>query len=136
MPKIKTELKRECVRLRVEERLSYQDIQKRTGASKGSLSLWLKGYPLTETEQKTSFRKHRNCTRKSRGEKSKFYTMIEEKNTSRLSKARIAEAAVLFRLCLHGMAVFGSPFDGDRADCVYCPMDSTSLSLRDNREPT
>ena len=37
-------------------------------------------------------------------------------NASRHQKAKIAEAAVLFRMTLCGFHVFGSPFDGDKAD--------------------
>jgi len=39
-------------------------------------------------------------------------------NASRLQKAKIAEAAVLFRMTVCGFNVFGSPFDGDKADWV------------------
>lgn len=43
-------LRDNCIRLRVRERLSYGEIRKLTGASKGSLSFWLRGYPLTKEE--------------------------------------------------------------------------------------
>ena len=37
---------------------------------------------------------------------------------STLQKGKIAEVAVLFRLVLHGLTVYGSIFDGDKADWV------------------
>ena len=43
-------LRDSCIQLRVRERLSYGEISKLTGASKGSLSFWLKDYPLTKEE--------------------------------------------------------------------------------------
>ena len=47
----KTELAQEAIRLRVEERLSLREIAEMTSASKGSLSVWLKPYPLTGRAQ-------------------------------------------------------------------------------------
>lgn len=44
-------LKAEIIRLRVEERMSLKDIWRKTGASLGSLSLWLKPYPMTSEEK-------------------------------------------------------------------------------------
>lgn len=43
-------LRDKCIQLRVRERLSYGEIRQLTGASKGSLSFWLRGYPLTKEE--------------------------------------------------------------------------------------
>ena len=48
----KPELKAEAIRLRVEERHSLREIESLTGAARGSLSLWLKPYPLTEEEKR------------------------------------------------------------------------------------
>lgn len=47
-------LKSECIRLRREERLSYREIVKRTGARRGTLATWLLGMPLSEEEQNAS----------------------------------------------------------------------------------
>jgi len=44
--------------------------------------------------------------------------MIESDDLSRKQKAKIDEAAILFRLCIHGFSVFCSPFDGDTEDWV------------------
>ena len=47
----KSEQKEQADRLRVEERLSLDEIQSVVGASKASLSVWLRPYPLTEEER-------------------------------------------------------------------------------------
>jgi len=111
----KPELKAECVRLRVEERLSYKEIEKRTGASRGSLSLWLVDYPLTEKEKDG---RQARGQRKPRPLPSTFFLAVKGESLTRARKARIAEAAVLFRLALHGFVPFGAAFDGERADWV------------------
>lgn len=114
------ELKAECVRLRVEERLSLGQIHKRTGAPKGSLSSWLRDYPLSNGERKKlqSERSRRmNAMRKKpRGEESPFYAWVRGRNLSTMQKAKIAESAVLFRLALLDLPAFGSVFDGDKTD--------------------
>lgn len=111
-------LKEEAVRLRVEERLSLREISERIGAPKGSLSGWLKAYPLTTEEQraKLAAKAHPRGPRKPRGEESKHHQAIAGKTLTKQNRARIAEAAVLFRLALHGFVVLRSEFDGDKAD--------------------
>ena len=52
MAQPKKELSQEAIRLRVEGRLSLREIAEVTGAAKGSLSGWLKPYPLTEEERR------------------------------------------------------------------------------------
>ena len=120
MPHVMIDLKQEAIRLRVEERLSFGEILEATGASRSSLSTWLKPYPLTDEErelrQKTA---NRYVTpKKDRGEVSKFFQAVAGQELSRQRKAKIAEAAVLFRLVLQGYIVYASPFDGDKADWV------------------
>lgn len=115
----KPELKLEALRLRKEERLSLREIEEITGASKGSLSKWLKPYPLTKQEKKERQKnRDRAHLRKDRGQKSGLHQMAKGRSYTRTDKAKISEAAVLLRLVLHQIAVFGSPFDGDRADWV------------------
>lgn len=113
-------MKAECIRQRVEERLSLREIHERTGISKGSLSTWLAPYPLTEAEkaQKRQAAYARRAPRKTRGEESSFHKAVEDRELSRQDRARIAEAAVLFRLVVHGFHVFRSLSDGDKADWV------------------
>jgi hypothetical protein len=106
----------ECIRLREQDRLSLNEIRDKTGVSKGTLSAWLRGSPLTKSEQRRKIQngQQRKMTPPS-PEPSKFYTMRVSGLTT-MQKGKIAEAAVLFRLVLHGLSVYGSPFDGDRTD--------------------
>src|SRR5208282_5703932 len=46
MPKAKLKEKAEAIRLRINERLSQQGIASRLGVSVGSVSLWVRDYPL------------------------------------------------------------------------------------------
>ena len=114
--KAKPQLKAEAVRLRVEERMSLREIHNTTGASKGSLSVWLKPYPLIQSEKIKRTKHPFTRPRKSRGEQSKFHSMIAPETLTKLQKAKIAESAVLFRLVLLGFIPFGSVFDGDKVD--------------------
>jgi len=116
MAKAKLELRAECVRLRVAERLSLREIHLQTGASKGSLSTWLRPYPLTDAEKAERAAKHPGKPPKDRGTKSKYAMMADGFSYSTLQRAKIAEAAVLYRLVIHGMNPFGSVFDGDKTD--------------------
>ena len=122
MSAAKTELRNECVRLRVEERLSYRDIQVRTGASKGSLSGWLKGHPLTDEEKSASLRRNgpawNKGMRKYKIGESAISRMTRCSHLDGNQKSKVAEAAVLLRLCANGCSVYGSPFDGDASDWV------------------
>ncbi len=53
---------------------------------------------------------------KPRGEQSKFHIMLGGRELSKAEKGQIAEAAVLFRLVLHGLQVLTGVFDGGRVD--------------------
>lgn len=59
----KTELRSKAIQLRIEQRLSLRAIQKQLPVSKGTLSLWLKDFPLTDDEMRSrmsaSGKKHR-----------------------------------------------------------------------------
>lgn len=116
----KREMSREAIRLRVEERLSLREIAEVTGAAKGSLSGWLKPYPLTEEERKLRQKTANRyiSPKKDRGEASKFFRSVQGRELSRLQKAKIAEAAIALRLVVHGFEVYGSMFDGDKPDWV------------------
>jgi len=116
----KRELSQEAIRLRVEERLSLREIAAQTGAAKGSLSGWLKPYPLTVEERRLRQKTARRyiSPRKYRGEASKFFEAVAGREMSRSEKGKIAEAAVAFRLAVYGFTIYGSMFDGDKADWV------------------
>src|SRR5262249_30874751 len=109
----------EAVRLRVEERLSLREIEKRLSVSRGSLSTWLREFPLTEDEKRRRARQkvqRNSCGRKCWGDESKFHRMVDPSKLTNLQRAKIAEAAVLFRLCLHGFSPYGSFAEGEKSD--------------------
>lgn len=102
----------EAIRLRVDERLSLREIQRKTGASKSVISLWLRPYARTAQEKK------RKPLDRSGAQQSKYHAALAGRVATRAEKARIAEAAVLFRLVLHGFDVAKPAFDGARADWI------------------
>lgn len=114
----KVELKNECLRLREEEHLSLREIHERTGASKGILSLWLKGHPLPPDvlRLKREPRQRRGGPKKERGEESKYYQLALKLDANQ--RAKVAEVAVLLRLTLQGFEVFRGVQDGAKADWV------------------
>ena len=129
----KPNLKAEAIRLRVKERLSLSEIATLTGAAKSSLSLWLKPHPLTEEEKKARAKlaKRYVAPKKDHGKESKYHKAVAWQNLSRQQKGRIAEAAVLFRLSLHGFHVYASLSDGDKADwMVEVPESGKRLKLQ------
>lgn len=112
-----THLKVEAIRLRVEERKSLKEIESQIGVSRGSLSPWLKEYPLTNLElgkRKHSRRGPLARTESLRGQPAPSWSFA--KKLTRHQKAHLAEAAIQFRLILHGFRVFRSVVDGDRID--------------------
>ncbi|MDQ2686944.1 MAG: group I intron-associated PD-(D/E)XK endonuclease [Armatimonadota bacterium] len=118
MGNAKPELRAEAIRLRVEERRSLNEIAALTGAAKSSLSIWLRPYPLTVDEKRCRLNTSGLVVnpRKDRGQESKFHRRVADCQLTRHRKGKIAEAAVLFRLVLEDFTVFGSMFDGDKAD--------------------
>ena len=116
--------KAEAIRLRVEERLSYDEILARVSVSRGSLSLWLKPWPLTAGE--TAERRHRNAPspsysphrRKDRGEESDLSKLVRGLGVPQTTawKGRVAEAAILLRLVVRGFEPLRAVFEGDSVD--------------------
>jgi hypothetical protein len=121
MKKIGQDLKQEAIRLRVEERLGIDEIRRRTGMSVGSLSALLRFHPLTseEVRQKMSRSSMKsNALRRYSAEPSKFAAMVDGEELSTARKGQIAEAAVAFRLALHGYVVWRAIFEGGRIDFI------------------
>lgn len=116
------ELYQQCVILRTVDRMSLKEIENLTEVSRGTLSTWLRDYPLTKDEKQKRLARARtkaaSILRKDKGKESKYYQAVKHKRITTAAKGKIAEAAVLFRLCLHGFNAYGSPFDGDRIDWV------------------
>lgn len=124
--------KAECVRLRVEERLSLRDISKRSGIPPGTLSYWLKPYPLSDEEKKTKRADARSrdaLLGKTWSVPRKSYLLPAESSNPRTVLAAalkgkknptavgfVAECAILHRLALLGMEVYVAASDGARVD--------------------
>jgi PD-(D/E)XK endonuclease len=88
---------------------------------------------LTEEEKKARIKtaKRYVTPKKSRGEESKHFQAVVWKNLSNQRRGRIAEAAVLFRLALHGFIVYASIYDGDKTDwLVEVPETGRRLKLQ------
>jgi len=129
----KPELKAEAIRLRLEKRLSLREIESLTGAARGSLSLWLKPYPLSDEEKRDRSKLANRYTtpKKSRGEESKHHHAVIWHSLKPYRKGRIAEAAVLFRLAVHGFDIYSAIFDGDKTDwLVQVPETGKILKLQ------
>jgi hypothetical protein len=113
-----TALRKTCVDLRVKNRMSLKEIHAETGAAVGSLSVWLSAHPLTEEERRAKIHARVATPRKARQAPSKFLAWADIRNLSRADKAAASEAAVLFRLALNGLCVFGPMFDGSKEDWI------------------
>jgi len=122
MPPTNQKLRVEARRLRTEDRLSIKEIHEKLGVAKGTLSGWLRDIPLTPDEVKAKQRaaraRHNPKLKKSRGVESVYHQQVPASRLTKLQKGKLAEIAALFRMTMHGMAVFGSSFDGDCADWV------------------
>jgi hypothetical protein len=121
----KPDLQREAIRLRVKERKSLGEIQSLLSVAKSTLSLWLRPYPLSHDEMKRRLvanAKSRKGTRTSRTLMlqpkvySDLYQVVKEYRLKRYQIAQVAETAIMLRLLARGYSVYGSVFDGDRAD--------------------
>jgi hypothetical protein len=112
----------EAIKLRVENRLSSKEISQKLNIPKSTLHGILKSYPLSQEEihfkSKQGIIKLNHSRKKSIGTKSKYASMVNIEALSGRDKQKIAESAVLFRLCLKGFTIYGSPFDGDKADWI------------------
>ena len=128
-PKVKAAARR----LRVEKRQSLNEIEKKLGVPRSTLSLWLRDVPLTAKERRKRQFSHLAGNRysaKDRGLQSKHYQASVVGALSREQKARIAEAAVLFRLALHGVETYGRVFDGQKADWVGITAGGKALRIQ------
>lgn len=123
------ELKAQCIKLRLEQRLSIKEIHKITQASTSSLSLWLKSYPLTAEElalrQKLRDRSGKgiNGGRPENDwwrakQESSLHKLIGADNLTAERKGKIAEAAIRLRLLVIGLDTFNPCFEGQKVDCI------------------
>jgi transcriptional regulator with XRE-family HTH domain len=132
--RISDDVRVECRRLRIDERMGGKEISAKMKVSRGTLSGWLKDIPLSESEvRERVIASHKGIPsgkKKDRGEESKYSKMVAGRDLSRQDKAKIAEAAILFRLSLMGLIVYGSPFDGDKADWLVEYADKPGKTYR------
>lgn len=115
----KPDLKVEATRLRVQERKSFDEILKLVPVSRGSLSLWLKPYPLTTSELRGRKGRFINTSHpKPRGIESDLSKLVRSIGVDQSTtwKGRVSEAAILLRLVLRGFDVLRHVFEGDCVD--------------------
>lgn len=121
--KLSEELKEECIRLRVEERLSLSEIQKVASVSQGTLSVWLRPYPLTELELSERAKQTGKTTvpwnKKERGTESWISRAMDRSALSSRAIGSLAECAVMTRALAHGIEVYKSVFDCAMVDVVF-----------------
>jgi len=138
MPKDRSSVKARVIQLRVEKHLSLREIHERTGVPKGTLSNWLKPYPLPEdvrqAKQAVGYEKLRDYIQSERKRirptESKFHKALGDQQLTHYQRGSIAEAAVLFRLALHGFRVYGALFDGGSADWLVESFNGKRLKLQ------
>lgn len=138
MPKDRSSVKAKVIQLRVNKHLSLREIHEQTGVPKGTLSNWLKPYPLPEeirkAKQAVAHEKLQNYIKSERKRQrpieSKFHKALGDRQLTTSQKSSIAEAAVLFRLALHGFKVYGSLFDGGTADWLVESPNGKYLKLQ------
>lgn len=124
MPKDLSSVKLKVIQLRVNKHLSLREIHQQTGVPKGTLSNWLKPYPLPEeirkAKQAIAYEKLQNYVKtvrkRQRPIESKYHKALGDRELTSYQRGAISEAAVLFRLTLYGFKVYGSVFDGGTAD--------------------
>ncbi len=95
-------LKAEAIRLRSEERLSLLEIREQIPVSKSTLSLWLRGYPLTGEEKfsRRAANAHKNLH--------PFPKVVKNRESFRLSGEELVERRRLIRdLYLEGLGCRG-----------------------------
>ena len=112
------QMKNERLRLRTVHNFTYNQICAATGVSKSAISLWLRDRPLSPEEKAKKMKRPGLRKKKDRGEDSCLYKSANTSGLTRFNKSKIAESAALLRLAIHGFNVFGSVFDGEKADWV------------------
>jgi transposase-like protein len=129
------QIRAEAIRLRNEERRSIGEICKQLGVQKSTVHYWISraiASKLTAEELSERRAKHyrtlsENARVKREAGRSKYYDAVTRDLTSR-EKGQIAEAAILFRLTLHGFEAFRCVFEGYSTDWMV--LDSTGKTRR------
>lgn len=100
------------------------EIQKALGGSKGTLSSWLKPYPLSDEELRTrkvlnaklSGQKYRH--RRPSTAPSKWHDLAEAHSLSGDQRGKVAEAAIVLRLVTRGWCPSRPVFEGSKSDII------------------
>jgi hypothetical protein len=80
-----------------------------------AVSKWVRDEQLTDEEKRIKVSAGHKGP-KPLPEAAKYWEFLSKKQVGSAQIGRIAEAAILFRLCVHGFDVFGSVFEGHRVD--------------------
>lgn len=119
MGAIATQTRRKADALR-KSGASTAEIGKALGVPKRTVAYWYRGQPLPSDVLRRKLQdaqaRRINTGKKSRGVESKFHALVNERDLDKGTKGRIAEAAVLFRLALHGFFPAKPVFDGAKSD--------------------
>ena len=129
--------KLEAIRLRSEEHRSLKEIANLLGRNKSTVHYWLKGsgakqLSLEELKRRQAIRSKtysENAKKKREAGRSKFHIASVQPMT-RQQKGRVAEAAILFRLALHGFEVLRHVFDGCSSDWVIISKSGIAIRLQ------
>lgn len=132
------DLRRECRRLRTEEELSIKSICQRTGASPSTVSGWLRDIPLSDRVKKdrmivaglTGGKKKGYKQPKRKKDRSALAKLAGDVSFSAEQKGRIAEAAVLLRLCVLGFEVYSGEFGKESLDYLVKSPSGSILRLQ------
>jgi hypothetical protein len=127
MKRIADDIRQEAIRLRLQERLSLDDIRLRTGLGQGTLSVLLREYPLTTEEisqRKSENALRTNPSRRYTPEVSKYAQWVGDVELSTDRKGHIAEAAVMFRVAILGYKIYRSVFEGNKIDILVAKEDA------------
>lgn len=131
---MKTALRIEACRLRREQGKSIKQIAQLLEVSPSSVSIWVRGIALTDDQHVLLDQQNpavngalRSRKRKDRGEESKYHRLCPIAHIDRVKRARIAEAAVLFRLVLNGFDPYGTAFDGEKYDWIVAVPETGKL---------
>lgn len=100
--------KKEALRLRIEEQLSYSEITKRLNVPKSTLSGWLKNYPLSKKKiamlqhSEASREKFRNTMRQKREAREQEVYQTQRKKLGALSRQSVYTAGLMLYLAEGG----------------------------------
>lgn len=133
-------LREQCINLRLTERLSLRGIAERTGAAKGTLSGWLKPYPLSDEEKAahTSAARQRDlaCGKvwghqpKPRPPRVASFSSEDWDGLPTADKGFVSELAVMTRLSKLRVTIFRPASDCSRCDMIAMLDDGATVKIQ------